>query len=944
MKKITIIVIIFVLGSIFGMLISPKMSRIKHILHMKFGTVSSQKSKSPAVEIKYEDNNAMQMIISDFENEADVSKWDGVPTQRVLAKDFFNQEGHWLKIRYPKGEYPGLDAYRTIPRDWSRYQTLKFDIYNSSEMVIKFGILIRDELGDSYPQRYDGEFALKPGMNNFELNITGIKTNDRSRLLQMNKIKEVTLFLIQPQQDTTLFLNNVRLEREQSIGIQNMHLFNFGTESSPSWPGAIKVTNKTKYGGLGYGWTDPGDLRAEDRQFPDPLFRAWVIGKEFRTNLPNGDYVVYMMLEDPGAWDYYQNYQYRKVYANDKLVVDDYEYSAPFFKDQYFKHLATEDMPREDVWNIYINTRFVPKIFKVTVTDGELNLRFDPTYAYACTLSCLIIYPADKSKEAEKYISELTAKRKKYFNSQYAEIVSQQPDLDQQLTNQDFLLFSKSYLDPIFPNVVPTPNEILKEINISATQGGSEPFNLDIYPFKDLGTCQVSVENLVNPAGSIIPGDNITVRTTQYKLKLTGEKIYQIRGELLRNTNTWDIKKGIIRQFWLNVSVPENAVPGEYKGNVIFKASNGSQQKIPIKLNVLPFKLDEPDIALGMFYFTPGYYKWFEDTENMYWKTIEQQLLDFKNHGLNTLAINVAPTVKGLDDSGKPDIDFESFDRFLAIYQKTGFNKPIVDYGAIDLTGSAERLSDNDEARLSGILQSIYSQIKAHIESNHEPEIIFALADEVSNVGGKGIDYAIKFAKIAKSVAGIMTTAFLDSPLDARIFPDLNISTISNGLKISQGLLSEVKQSGSDLWFYNIGQDRFTFGYYLWKTKAKGRLQWHYQLPSVDPYFDLDGRESDYCATYPSLEDRPINAVWFEWVREGVNDYRYLQTLDNLIKKVEALNNSAFSVQLREAKALMADIDSSIQVELDKNKWALDDYTKRRQQIAEEIVKLGNCK
>ena len=518
-----------------------------------------------------------------------------------------------------------------------------------------------------------------------------------------------------------------------------MFLFNFGTESSPSWPGAIKVTNKTKYGSLGYGWTDSGDLRAEDRQFPDPLFRAWVIGKEFRTNLPNGDYVVYMMLEDPGAWDYYQNYQYRKVYANDKLVVDDYEYSAPFFKDQYFKHLQTEDLPHEDVWNTYINARFVPKIFEVTVTDGKLNLRFDPTYAYACTLSSLIIYPADKSKEAEKYISELTAKRKKYFNSQYAEIVSPQPDLDQQLTNQDYLVFSKSYLDYMFPNAVPTSHELLKDINISAAQGETVPFNLDVYPLKDLGECQVLLESLEGPAGSVIPQENITVRTTQYKLKLAGEKIYQMRGEFLRNTDTWDIKKGITRQFWVTVSVPENTVPGEYKGNVIFKASNGSQQKISIKLNVLPFKLDGPDIALGMFYFTPGYYQWFEDTENMYWKTIEQQLLDLKNHGLNTLAINVIPDVKALDETGKPSIDFDDFDRFLNLYQKAGFHKPIVDYAAIGLISAAENLSGNDDTKTSEILQSIYSQIKAHIESNHEPEIIFALADEVSNVGEKGL-------------------------------------------------------------------------------------------------------------------------------------------------------------------------------------------------------------
>ena len=124
MKKIIIVAIIFVFGAIFGVLLKDKIIKAKHILYKKFSVVSNQKLKKPAIEIKYKENNSMQMIISDFENTADVSKWDGVPTQRVLAKDFFNQEGHWLKITYPKGEYPGLDAFRTIPRDWSKYQTL----------------------------------------------------------------------------------------------------------------------------------------------------------------------------------------------------------------------------------------------------------------------------------------------------------------------------------------------------------------------------------------------------------------------------------------------------------------------------------------------------------------------------------------------------------------------------------------------------------------------------------------------------------------------------------------------------------------------------------------------------------------------------------------------------------------------------------------------------
>jgi hypothetical protein len=937
MKNIILVIIVLVLGIMIGLTVGPKLSRITHIIHVHFGTASGQRSSKPAVDIKYDQNAPGDLIISNFQNANDVNKWDGVPTQQVAGKEI-NQPGSWLKVKYPKGDYPGLDAYRTTPKDWSQYQTLDLDIYNPSDSVIKFGIIIRDEIGGSYPQRYDGQFGLNPGMNNFELNFTGLKTNDKSRRIQLDQIKEVTLFLDNPQQETTLYLNNIRLERAQKTDIPHMYVFNFGPESSPTWPGATKVTNETKYSSKGYGWTDEGSLRAEDRQFPDPLFRAWVMGKEFRTDLPNGDYVVYMMLEDPGAWDYYQNYEERKVYANDKLVVDDYEYSAPFFKEHYLKHLETEDLPKEDVWNTYIKTRFVPKIFNVTVADGELNLRFDPVYGYANTLSCLIIYPVAQSKKAEQYIHDLNTKRKKYFTAQYAEKISPQAALDAQFTAQDYIIFNKNHLEPMVPNSVPTANDILKEINISAAQGESTSFDLDIYPLKDLGNSQVSLEDLTDSSGNKIPAENVTVRTTQYKLKLMGEKVYQMRGELLRNTDTWEIKKGTGRQFWVTVSVPESTPPGEYKGNVVFKVLNGSQRNVPIKLEVLPFKLDDPDVALGLFYFAPSYYKWFGDTEELYWRTIGLQLLDIKNHGLNTVAIDFAPTIKSLDESGKPVMDFEALDKFLAIYHNSGLNGPIVDYGAIDLIKSAERLSDKDDAKFAAILQDAYRQTKAHLLETRTPQIVFALADELSNTGGKGVDYGIRLGKIAKAVEGIRTTAFLNSPDNDRLFPELSISTINNGMKIDQDLLNNLKQSGSELWFYNIGMDRFTFGYYLWKTKAKGRLQWHYQLPSVDPYFDLDGRETDYCATYPSLEDKPINAVWFEQVAEGVEDYRYLLTLDHLINKVKALNNPAFETQLHAAQAVMDDIDSSINVKLDDNKWTADDYSQRRKHLAEQIT------
>lgn len=934
MKKNIILFLILCLMFILGFRLGRKFEAVK--AEVAHSDVKEKKAKPEA--------GAKGFIIS-FEDEKDLDKLNKGALQLSLAQEHCTQGASCLKAVFPAGKYPGLSIWKPKPSDWSGFDTLKFDAYNPHNEVVRFGILLKDASGDSYADRYDGYFAFKPGENNFELNITGLKTNNKKRQIDLNKIKELTIFLYEPRKETTLYLDNLRLERENSIDADNFYKFDFGPEYSEVWPGFTKVTNKDKYSqNKGYGWAVTWDLKAEDRQYPDALFRDWVKGSgPFNIDVSNGEYIVYMMLEDPGFWQYYQHYQRREIYAEDRLVVSDTLDSAAFLKDYYFRHLETEDLPGEDIWDTYVKTRFTPKIFRVKVEDGQLNLKFSSKGTNACTLSALIIFPSGYEKEGMRYIQKINEKQKRYFNTHFVISAPSAPPISFSVSQEDkesgYILFQRNYMERVYPNTAPRIDEIGKNLELFGAQGEYEPFTIGIYPLQDLGVCELTAEDLTSEEGKIIPANNIAIRVVQYKLKSTGKKVYEAKGELLRKKSKIDIKKGITRQFWATIRIPEGTSAGNYTGKVHFKPASGKDETIELKLRVLPFKLQEPDIAVGMFYFAPDYLRWYKDTEGAFWGEVEKQLQDLKEHNINSLAIDISPGIKDVSDGASVQLSMGDFNEFIKVYKQYGFTKPLVGYGMIRLIKQAEKFSNNNEGRFGAILKNTYKSIQNSVDEMYGPEIIFCLADEISNIEGKGIEYGLNLAKIAGGIPGVKITALLNNRKDKAIFSYLDISTINRGVGIDMETIKKIKSSGSELWFYNIGQDRFTFGFYLAKTKAKGRMQWNYQLPAVDPYFDLDGRESDFCASYPSPEG-PINSVWFEWIREGIDDYKYILTLSELIAMGKNSAKPEIVQKAREAEDALRTILDEVDAELSRNNWNANAYDQKRRQIAQQIVSL----
>ena len=74
---------------------------------------------------------------------------------------------------------------------------------------------------------------------------------------------------------------------------------------------------------------------------------------------------------------------------------------------------------------------------------------------------------------------------------------------------------------------------------------------------------------------------------------------------------------------------------------------------------------------------------------------------------------------------------------------------------------------------------------------------------------------------------------------------------------------------------------RFQMGYYCWRAKLKGMWVWHYCDSRNNQLFPYGTKSS--ALAYPTARG-PIATLRSQWVREGIDDLRYLKTLEAYVE------------------------------------------------------------
>ena len=153
------------------------------------------------------------IVFDDFESSSVDAIWEGTVS---LSREFSAHGKSCLELSAADGQALWLES-EGLPRDWSSFEYLKFDIYNPSPQLYYGYIEICDELGTDEQAEFHGQsynwqkVFLNTGWNHFEFLLQNAMVSEGDRPLALDRIRKFRLSFGSVKHP--LYLDNIRLVR-----------------------------------------------------------------------------------------------------------------------------------------------------------------------------------------------------------------------------------------------------------------------------------------------------------------------------------------------------------------------------------------------------------------------------------------------------------------------------------------------------------------------------------------------------------------------------------------------------------------------------------------------------------------------------------------------------------------------------------------------------------
>jgi hypothetical protein len=327
------------------------------------------------------------------------------------------------------------------------------------------------------------------------------------------------------------------------------------------------------------------------------------------------------------------------------------------------------------------------------------------------------------------------------------------------------------------------------------------------------------------------------------------------------------------KQLMLIAHIPDGTPQGVYSSMLTISSDQGTIGSFPIKLTVLPFKLDESRLTYGIYYhgyvddFYPGRkFGYLNKTSAQY----EVEMRDLKEHGILYPTTYQATANLDKDLNIRKNVGLPT-DKIFTLYFETG--KPQDSAGLSNLQAQVQ-------AVMSKAAQHGYKEVYVYgIDEARAPE----LREErtawnlVHQLGAK--IYVAGYRDMIDAVGDIIDVAVIQKELD----PALAAQYHAKGKKIFSYSNPQVGQENAEIY-------RRNFGLALWKAGYDGMMNYAYQKgygTSMWNDFDSPGHYREETFTYP-VTNGLVSTIQWEGQRQGVIDVRYISTLLNCIAKKKA--------------------------------------------------------
>jgi hypothetical protein len=707
--------------------------------------------------------------------------------------------------------------------------------------------------------------------------------------------------------------------------------FDFGTATSPVFPGFTQVTDQTLSGAdASFGFVNKAP-KAYDELRPNPLEGDFVYsnGKStFRVNLQNGQYK---------AWFLYGNSRYGQrvlmpfpmkyqIDINGKSAVDDgiKDWQEFYTEKYFFRGYSYIYHTGDDFYAKYVAPNFKQKIASFEVTNGHADFTLNDI-----PLCAMEIYPVSEAAQSEDDIAYLQKELRRYtiITEQKHTPDNPAPAYSTQDQKQGFVTYSRFSTDPPYANDRPLPEELNSAPSVFLAENQKANLSVSILPLQDLKNVKVSVSDLSDKSsGAKIAAADVDIQyiaqqevTADSSRTKSPAYTYIVKPIFIKpfpaNFDLMD--KGINRTILLTIDSNSATKPGIYEGTLSITPENAPAKKVLLKVRVLPINLPPLSIPAGRYAMDSAfYYNYYwsqtikDDSFRDYvWMRQKQNMQWAKDMGLTSIAFSddmrgdiLADPMRFKDDS--------RFVRWMDLYRDMGF-QAMPWYGFQSLSSSSSNMQNLGKDRFSPEWTAKYRELIEKVrdlgKERNWPEVLFYLSDELSNNGAEGAADGLKRIAASDGIPGIRRISSVNGPYEHVMIGKEEILMPNMAFPITQDILDEMKAKNTTLWLYNVGDLRYTWGYYPFRVNAHGRFQWFNSTGNCFPFDDFD---SDYGDTVYSIfvagPNGPVSVVNALNMRDGLDDFRYLTLLKELMNKAANKNSAGYKA----AQKVMAEVDA----------------------------------
>ncbi len=478
------------------------------------------------------------------------------------------------------------------------------------------------------------------------------------------------------------------------------------------------------------------------------------------------------------------------------------------------------------------------------------------------------------------------------------------------------------------------------EARIEACRNEWESLQLVVQPTGGrLVRLTISVSDLIGAQGAI-PSDRVKVRSVGYVPASdhlepgAPQRLWpDILTPALAEGGVVQIGATTPQPLWVSVRVPEDTSPGEYTGSIALADEGGSEAWMPLTVVVHNTVLPSP----GDYRFSLGFWQAPEAIAEQYglgmwskehWGLLRAYLEDLAAHGQKLATVRRNMFEWRRDESGRPLFNYTVFDRYISLCREVGIDEGLEYYSMfntggdstitwVDAEGSAksETVNPGDEA-YDTAWTAFLKDFAAHLDEQGWLENVFICpADEPRDTPDAPV--LDRFARCAELVHSadprLKVTAALDSLESARRFAphiDRMVFKLRDDV-YDRELAAEKRESGGRVEAYicchpqrpntfitspNI--DSRVIGWLIFREKLQGLLRWSYERWPPDPRGQPEG-DGQYAAgdlfiVYPG-PDGPYPSPRWEILRDGIEDYECLRSLEDAIARAEADGNTTLA-------------------------------------------------